>query len=191
MDMLVAADFFTTEVWTWYGLVTYYVLFFIRIYTREIHSAGLTPHPNQRWMVQVARDVTMADWGFLAPGQSLIHDRDNKFCPAFQQVIDAAGVKRVCLPARSPNLGAYAAQWVKSVKDECLLRLILFGEKALRHALHEYLEHYHWERNHQGRGNELLMPSSSQGQRYTGAIQCRERLGSLLKYCNREAAWVF
>jgi putative transposase len=188
MDVLVATDFFTTEVWIWCGLVTYYVLFFIRINTREIHIAGLTPHPDQRWMVQVARNVTMADWGFLAPGQYLIHDRDGKFCPAFQQVIDAAGVKRVCLPARSPNLNAHAERWVKSVKDECLSRLIIFGEKAIRRALHEYLEHYHWERNHQGKGNVLLMPSSSQAQRYAGAIQCRERLGGLLKYYHREAA---
>ena len=116
MDMLVATDFFTAEVWTLGGLVTYYILFFIRLGTREVQVAGVTPHPNQAWMMQIARNVTMEQWGFLSPGQYLIHDRDGKYCPAFQQIIDAAGIKRVPLPARSPNLNAYAERWVRSVK---------------------------------------------------------------------------
>jgi len=137
MDVLVATDFFTAEVWTLGGLVTYYVLFFIHLESREIHVAGVTPHPNEAWMVQVARNVTMEAWGFLSPGQYLIHDRDGKYCPAFQHIIDAAGVTRVPLPPRSPNLNAYAERWVRSVKEECLARLILFGEASLWHALHE------------------------------------------------------
>jgi putative transposase len=108
MDVLVATDFFTTEVWTWGGLVTCYVLFFIHLASRRVHIAGVTPHPHEQWMVQVARNVTMADWGVLTPGRYLIHDRDGKFCPAFQQMIDEAGVKRVPLPPRSPNLNSYA-----------------------------------------------------------------------------------
>jgi putative transposase len=108
MDMLVATDFFTAEVWTPCGLVTYYVLFFIHLASRRVHVAGMTPHPDQRWMVQIARNVTMVDWCFLTPGQYLIHDRDGKFCPALQQAINAAGVKPVLLPARSPNLNAYS-----------------------------------------------------------------------------------
>src|SRR5499427_9277096 len=74
MEVLVATDFFTAEVWTLGGLVTYYVLFFIHLGSREIHIAGVTPHPNGAWMVQVARNVTMEEWGFLSPGQYLIHD---------------------------------------------------------------------------------------------------------------------
>jgi transposase InsO family protein len=135
--VLVATDFFTTEVWTRGGLVTYYVLFFIRLSTREVHVAGVTPYPNAAWMMQVARNLTMEQWGFLSPGQYFIHDRDGKYCPAFQQLIDIAGVKRVPLPPRSPNLNAYAERWVRSVKEECLSRLILFGEASLQHALHE------------------------------------------------------
>ena len=92
MDVLVATDFFTAEVWTLGGLVTYYVLFFIQLGSRKVHIAGVTPHPNQPWMVQIARNVTMEEWGFLSPGQYLIHDRDGKYCPAFQHIIDAAGV---------------------------------------------------------------------------------------------------
>jgi putative transposase len=210
MEMLVATDFFTAEVWTSCGLVTYYVLFFIHLASRRVHVAGMTPHPDQRWMVQMARNVTMVEWGFLTPGQYLIHDRDSKFCPAFQQAIDAAGVKQLSLPPRSPNLNAYAERWIRSVKDEALSRLILFGERSLRYALHEYVTHYHQERPHQGKGNVVLMPSLPKGiagkppegvlrtmpQQSRGAgpflgeglIECRERLGGLLKYYYRDAA---
>ena len=130
----------------------------------------------------------MEEWGFLPPGQSLIHDRDTKYCAAFQQIIDDAGVERVVLPPRSPNLNAYAERWVRSVKEECLSRMILFGEDSLMHTLQEYVEHYHHERNHQGKGNVLLFPLASQRSQGKGPVQCRERLGGLLKYYAREAA---
>ena len=188
MDVLVATDFFTAEVWTLGGLVTYDVLFFLRLSTREVHVAGVTPHPNEAWMVQMARNVTMEEWGFLTPGQYLIHDRDGKYCPAFQQILDPAGVKRVPLPPRSPNLNAYAERWVRSVKEECLSRMILFGEASLRHALTQYVEHLHHERNHQGKGNVLLFPTISRDTVRAGPLQCRERLGGLLKYYECEAA---
>jgi putative transposase len=177
MDVLVATDFFTAEVWTLGGLVTYDVLFFIHLGSRQVHVAGVTPHPNAAWMVQVARNVTMEEWGFLSPGQYLLHDRDGKYCPAFQHLIDAAGGTRVPLPPRSPNLNAYAERWVRSVKEECLSRVILFGEASLRHALAQYGEHFHHERNHQGKGNVLLFPPVRQDSERTGPIQCRERLG--------------
>jgi putative transposase len=130
----------------------------------------------------------MEEWAFLAPGQYLIHDRDGKYCSAFQAIIDAAGGTRVPLPPQSPDLNAYAERWVRSVKEECLARLILFGEASLWHALHEYVEQYHHERNHQGKGNILLFPSSRQAQAREGRIRCCERLGGLLKYYDREAA---
>jgi putative transposase len=95
MDMLVATDFFSTDGWTLDGLVTYDILFFIHLGSRRVHIAGITPHPHEAWMVQIARHVTMEAWGVLSPGQDLIHDRDGKFCPAFQRIIDAAGVKRL------------------------------------------------------------------------------------------------
>jgi putative transposase len=188
MDVLVATDFFTAEVWTTAGLVTYYVLFFIHLASWKVHIAGVTPHPNAAWMVQVARNVTMEEWGFLSPGQYLIHDRDAKYCPAFHQLIDAAGVKRVPLPPRSPNLNAYAERWVRSIKEECLSRLILFGETSLHHALTQYVAHFHHERNHQGKGNVLLFPMVNQDAERAGPLQCRERLGGLLKYYMCEAA---
>jgi hypothetical protein len=139
-------------------------------------------------MMQVARNVTMEAWGFLSSGQYLMHDRDGKYCPAFQHIIDVAGVTRVPLPPRSPDLNAYTERCVRSVKEECLSRLLLFGEASLWHALHECVEHDHHERNHQGEGHVLLFPPSRADERRTGPMQCRERLGELLKCYECEAA---
>jgi len=146
MDVLAATDFFTAEVWTKSGLVTYYVLFFMHLATRRVHIAGVTPYPDGPWMAQVARNVTMADVGFVSSSRYLIHDRDSKFCSSFQLTIEAVGIKTVKLPARSPNLNSFAERWVKSAKDECLSKLILFGERSLRLALKEYVTHHHHHR---------------------------------------------
>jgi putative transposase len=163
-------------------------LVFVHLDSRKVHVAGITPYPHEQRMMQMARNVPMETWGFLAPGQYLIHDRDGKYCAAFHQIIDAAGLKRIPLPARSPNLNAYAERWVRSVKDEALSRMILFGEGSLRHMLSEYMEHDHQERNHQGKGNTLLVPPPRPAGTAHGPIQRRERLGGLLKYYERKAA---
>ena len=92
MSRRAATDFFTTQVWTQGGLVTYYVVFFIHLATRRVHVAGITPHPNEQWMTQVARNVTMADVGFVSSSRYLIHDRDSKFCESFHRTIEAVGV---------------------------------------------------------------------------------------------------
>ncbi len=187
-DLLAATDFFTAEVWTRSGLVTYYILFFIQVESRKVHLAGLTPNPNAAWMIQMARNVTMAEGEFLAPGQRLLHDRDAKYGVNFQNTLKAAQVTSIKLPPRSPNLNAYAERWVRSVKEEALSKVILFGEGALRQVLKEYAVHYHQERNHQGKGNELLIPLVYKecGGRQT--IGTRERLGGLLKYYYCQAA---
>ena len=116
-EVLAAADFFTTEVWTLRGLMNY-VLFFIDLASRKVHVAGMTPHPHQRWMSQIARNVTMEDWGVLRRSRLLIHDRDSKFCARFRAVLHLDGVRSVRLPVRSPNLNAFAERWVRSVKQE-------------------------------------------------------------------------
>ena len=141
LDVLTATDFFTFEVLTRKGLMTYYVLFFIQLETRRVCLAGITPYPDQQWMEQQARNVTMKDWGFLAHSRYLLHDRDAKFCQSFRELIKAERVHPLRLPARSPNLNSYAERWVRSVKEECLSRLILFGESSLRRALQQYIVH--------------------------------------------------
>jgi putative transposase len=188
MDVLWATDFFTTEVWTLGGLVTYYVLFFIHLETRHVQIAGVTAHPNEAWMMQMARNLTMDEWGVLKPGQYLIHDRDTKFCAACKQLLDGAGIKRVPLPPRSPWLNAFAERGIQSVKTEVLSRMILFGERSLRHVLSEYVVHHHAERPHQGKGNVILFPSAHKELDSDSLVACRERLGGLLKYYHRKAA---
>jgi hypothetical protein len=96
---------------------------------------------------------------FLAHSRYLLHDGDGKFCPVFREVIQAGKVKPLKLPALSPNLNGFAERWVRSVKEECVSRLIFFGEHSLRRALTEYIDHFHRERNHQGKGNKRLFPA--------------------------------
>ena len=189
MAVLAGTDFFSVEVLTLRGLVTYYVLFFIRLESRRVEVAGITQHPNEAWMKQIARNVTMDEWGFLDNCSYLIHDRDTKYCQSFRDIVESGDVRTLPLPARSPNLNAFAERWVKSVKDECLSKLILFGEASLRRTLREYVVHYHAERNHQGKGNVLLFPTATQAKnRVDGSVACKERLGGLLKYYHRDAA---
>jgi putative transposase len=187
MAVMVGTDFFTVEVLTLRGLKTYYVLFFLHLESRRICLAGATRHPDQEWMEQMARNVTMEESGFLTNRRYLLHDRDSKYCASFRQLIEAERVKALALPPHSPNLNAFAERWVRSVKDECLSKLILFGERSLKRALRHYETHYHQERNHQGKDNLLLFPSPRQALK-KGNLRCRERLGGLLKYYERGAA---
>jgi len=189
MSVLAGTDFFTVEVLTLRGLVTYYVLFFIHLESRRVEVAGITPHPNEAWMMQIARNATMDEWGFLNNCRYLIHDRDTKFTDSFRAIVKTSHVEPLKLPARSPNLNAYAERWVKSVKDECLSKLILFGVSSLRRTLREYVTHYHEERNHQGKGNILLFPTAKKAMNHVGgSIGCKERLGGMLKYYHCEPA---
>jgi hypothetical protein len=187
-DVLVATDGFTAAVWTLGGLVTYDGLVFIHLASRKVHVAGVTSHPTAAWMVQGARNATMEGWGYLSPGQYLIHARDGKFCPAFQHMIDPAGVQRVPLPPKSPNLHADAERWSRSVKEEALSRVIRFGERSLRSVLKAYVTHYHAESNPQGQGHVLLGPALRQDPARAGPLWGRERLGGLLKYYEHDAA---
>jgi transposase InsO family protein len=187
LAVLAGTDFFTVEILTLRGLVTYYVLFFIHLESRRVEVSGITPHPNERWMKQIARNVTMDEWGFLGNCSYLIHDRDTKFTDSFRAIVRSSQVEPLKLPARSPNLNAYAERWVRSVKEECLSKLILFGEASLRRALREYVAHHHTERNHQGKDNLLLFPAATKAMN-RGSVGCKERLGGLLKYYHREAA---
>jgi putative transposase len=187
LALLAGTDFFTAEVLTLHGLVTYYVLFFIHLESRRVDIAGVTVHPDERWMRQIARNMTMEGYGALRDCRYLLHDRDTKYAQSFRAIIASGGVEPLVLPARSPNLNAYAERWVRSVKEECLSKVILFGERSLRRTLSEYVEHFHAERNHQGRGNVLLFPRGTNIRR-DGPVRCRERLAGLLRYYHQEAA---
>ena len=186
-DVLAAGDFFTAEVLTSVGIVTYYVLFFMHIDTRRVHIAGVTQYPHEGWMKQVARNVTMSDWGFLEGRRYLIIDRDSKYSAACREILKSTGLKIIRLPPYSPNLNSFAERWVLSVKSEMLSRMVFFGEEGLRRALTEYVDHYHEERNHQGLDNVIPFPRREQASEQ-GEVECQERLGGLLKFYTRKVA---
>ncbi len=142
LSVLAATDFFTVEVLGLKGLVTYYVLFVIDLATRRVHLAGLTHSPDETWMKTVALQLTVDGHGFLNGKRLLIRDRDTKFTAAFDKILKDAGTKALLLPPHSPNLNAFAERWVRSVRTECLDKLIPIGESALLHAIEEYLRHY-------------------------------------------------
>jgi putative transposase len=182
-DQIVAAVFFTIEVWTPRGLQRFIILFFIELSTRKVEIAGVASNANGLWMSQLGRNLTGSDDGLLKGRRYLIHDRDPLFTEEFLRTVKDGGVESMKLPARSPNLNAFAERWVRSVKQAYLSKMILFGEASLRRALVEFVEHFHLERNHQGKGNVLLFPSNDERHgRHRGSIWCRERLGGLLRY---------
>jgi transposase InsO family protein len=182
---LLAADLFTTEVWTVRGLVTFYTVFVIELHSRRVHLLGSTPHPDEAFIVQTMRHLTDVD-GVLRAGSVLICDRDRKWSHAVEHFLGTAGVRVIRTPYRAPNCNAYAERFVRSVKEECLNRVIPFGERHLRRTLADFMIHYHGERNHQGIGNELI--DRPQRQRGGAPVRRRQRIGGLLSYYYRAAA---
>lgn len=186
-DVLAAIDFTTVEVWTKSGLVTMYLLFVMELKTRRVHFAGSTPNPHESWMKRMAINLTDGVDGFLLGKRYLIMDRDTKFSDAFRKILADESIESVRLPPRSPNLNPHIERFMRSLKGEALESMIFFGEKMLNTAVRQFLEHYHTERNHRGLGNQLIDPGEEVG-RPLGEVQCRERMGGLLRYYHRAAA---
>jgi putative transposase len=181
-----AADFFTVEVLTAFGLVRYHVLFFIDMATRRVHIGGIVHEPDGFWMNQRVLDLTDPGDGFLRGAEYLILDRDPVFSKEVKRRLKDEGVKVLTLPAKSPNLNAFAERFVLSIKSECLSKIIPLGERHLRRCVQEFIRHYHEERPHQGLGNTLLEPGTAANG--TAPIRCRERLGGVLRFYHRDAA---
>jgi putative transposase len=171
---------------SWAGLIRYHVLFLIDIATRKVEIAGLTRSPDGLWMDQIARNLLDVEDGFLIEERYLLLDRDPLYTMEFRTALERGGVEVVRLPARSPNLNAFAERFVLSIKSECLDRMVPLGERHLRRAVSEFVAHYHGERNHQGLENRLIegpLPANSNGR-----LVRRERLGGLLSFYHRAAA---
>jgi transposase InsO family protein len=183
---IAATDLFTVEVLSPFGLIRYHVLFVIDIATRRVSIGGITSDPNGDWMKQVARNLTDMWDGFLLGKRYLVHDRDPLFTEQVRGLLRDAGVKPLRLPAKSPNLNAYAERFVLSIRRECLDRIVPLSERHLRTAVAEYIAHYQTERNHQGLGNELItrLPATAND---AVPIMSRERLGGVLKDYYRAA----
>ena len=139
-------------------------------------------------MQQIARNLTDVDGDWLNGCRYLIHDRDPLFAELFRALLGSAGVTTVKLPARSPNLNAYAERFVRSIKSECLGKIIPLGERHLRTVVSEYTQHYHLERNHQGLDNQLISRSPDRSADMDRDVLCNERLGGILKNYYRIAA---
>ena len=184
---IAATDFFTVEVLTRRGLVRYLVLFIIELESRRVEIAGIAPDPDGQWMKQVARNLIDVEGGALTGAHYLIHDRDPLFTHAFREILRSSGVNTVRLPARSPNLNAYAERFVRSIESECLSQVIPLGERHLRNTVKEFTAHYHLERNQQGLNNRLIEDNRGEPNLKT-TIGCREKLGGVLKYYHRLAA---
>ena len=155
--------------------------------TRRVTIAGIHPQPYGAWMEQLARNLTDPVEGCLRTASHLIHDRDPLYTRVFGEILTGGGVQPIRLPPKSPNLNAYAERFVRSIKEECLSRVVPLGEAPVRQLVHEFVEHYHHERNHQGRDNQLLQrpppPVNPDAD-----VERRERLGGLLSFYYREAA---
>ena len=186
-DQIVASDFFTVEVWTPRGLKRFVILFFMELSTRRVEIGGIASRPNGLWMTQIARNLTDDVDGFFKGKRYVIHDRDPLYTIEFLSMLAEQGIESVKLPPRSPNLNAHAERFVRSIKESCLERMIFFGEDALRKAVHDFVAHYHFERNHQGLGNRLIVPLTTSVET-AGTVQRRQRLGGLLNYYHRPAA---
>ena len=185
-ESLAACDFFSVDVFGFKGLTRYLVFFVIEVATRKVEIVGIHADPCEQQMLQWARNLTDTQDGFLEDKRILIHDRDPLYTKKFRQTLRAAGVRALKLPKRAPNLNPHAERLVRSIKSECLAKMIFFGESHLRRAVEQFVAHYHGERNHQGLGNQPIQPEESVG-KAEGEIRCSERLGGLLRYYHRAA----
>jgi len=136
-------------------------------------------------MLQLGRNLCDAHSGALC-AKYMIIDRDSKYSEQFRRLIRDSGTKVIRLPPMSPNLNAYAERFVRSIKDECLNRMIFVGHESLRRAVAEYMTHYHAERNHQGLQNRLIAPADIEAK--DGAVLRHARLGGTLNFYYRKAA---
>jgi hypothetical protein len=182
-DQLLACDFFTVET-AW--LRTLYVLFFIEIGTRQVHFAGCTAHPTAAWVTQQARQLI---WKLQDEDKQmgfLIRDRDAKFPMSFDRVFLSEGIRILRTPYRTPVANAFAERWVRSVREECLDRLLILGDAHLRRVMQEYIEYYNHARSHQG--IEQRCPIPIERGRKEGPVKCRDVLGGVIHDYQREAA---
>jgi putative transposase len=186
-DQIVVTDFFTVEVWTCTALQRFVVLFFMDLSTRRVQVGGIASGANGLWMSQIARNLTDVVDGFITGKRYLIHDRDPLYTKEFLAILKDAGIQSVKLPPRFPNLNPCAERFVRTIKEGCLEQMIFFGEDALRSAIREFVAHHHFERNHQGLGNRLIVPIQTSGDT-AKPIQRQQRLGGMLNYYYRAAA---
>jgi putative transposase len=195
---LVQCDFLNRKVHTLRGLRDLFVLVFLHVESRRVFVTPATTNPNESWV----REQTLA---FLAharatdlPVTMVFHDRDTKFTPAVDAELKKADVEVRKTAFRAPNTNAFVERFIQTIQHECLDHFVILGERHFNHLVEEWVEHYHTERPHQSKDNELLSfarqpaeaanKGSADTQKMRSLIRCRERLGGLLKHYYRQAA---
>jgi putative transposase len=182
-DQLLACDFFTVEI---LFLYTIYVLVFIEIGSRRVHFAGCTAHPDNAWITQQARQI-MWELEDRDPAiRFLIRDNDKKFTDAFDTVFRAEGMAVIPTPNRAPNANAYAERMIRSVREECLDKLLIFNQAHLRRVMRDYTEFFNTARPHQGIAQQIPIPQTSH--QADGPVRCRNVLGGIIHDYYRDAA---
>ena len=177
-----ACDFFTKTVWTLLGPKTVHALFFINVYTRKVHIAGITQHPNREWVSKKARAMSFI---FTKDNESklLMRDGDGKYPKEFDAMFKNWNVQVKKIPYKSPNLNPYAEGWVGTIKRECLDHFIVFGESHFKYLIKEYVKYYNTVRPHSAMSN---LPLDYESMNEKGAVECESRLGGIIKHYYRE-----
>jgi putative transposase len=196
-EVMLCADLFTKEVWTPCGLRTAYVLFVLHLGTRRIVLAEATFSPHGQWMGQMARNLLMACEDLDITPRFVLHDRDKLLAWDFDAVLIGAEVRVVKTPFRAPDANAHAERWVRSVTEECLDHLILFGMSSLQRTLRTYQDFFNDHRPHQGIDNQIpeRQTTREMPREYAEAmpdenlpVECEQFLGGLLNSYYRKAA---
>ncbi len=178
---ILACDFFTVEtVW----LKTLYVLFFIELGTRRVYFAGVTSNPDRLWVTQQARQIVWLLKDKESSMRFLIRDNDSKFSESFDAVFESDGMHVIGTPFQAPNANAYAERWVRTVREECLDHLLIFGIIHLKRVLLEYIGYYNTCRPHQGLGQKIPVPGEIP--KVGHILQYRAVLGGII----RDYYWV-
>jgi hypothetical protein len=164
--------------------VTYYTVFVIDVASRRVRILRSMPHPEAPFMQQV-RTLTMAEPGAASMPQVLICDRDRKWSRDLRRRLRDTGIRVVLIPERAPNASAHAERFVRSIKEECLDRLIPLGERHFRRAVAEYVEHYPGRTDHQELDNRLI--GNKPATDAVGRVRRNQRLGGLLNFYERAA----
>ena len=185
---IIACDLFTVES---IGLKTLHVLFFIELHTRRVLIGGVTDGAaNLNWATQIARNLSEARETRAEPVRFIVHDRDKRFGPSFDEVFKAEEIEIIRTPWRAPRANAYAERWIRTARTECIDRVMVLGARHLHHLLSTYVEHYNRERPHRGldlqtpEGGPHLKPLSPE----PSGVARRDRLGGLIHEYYREAA---
>ena len=181
-----SCDYFTKRVLTVTGLKTSIVLAFMHMQSRQVIVTRATRHPTRAWVAEVAECFAGQVQARGMPKPTiLVRDNDGKFGPEFDEALLRSGIRAQPLPIRAPLMNAHIERWIRSLKDECLNHFMPIGSKHLDYLIAEYIEHYHTERPHQGIGNRTILNRGSP--RVTGKIECRTRLGGVLRHYQRAA----